>query len=70
MFWGASIETLLNNIKQFLQNFSLRRIKLGAVVDFLDDLELHETRDKFATLLKTIKVKMNNECLIKQCSKS
>jgi len=53
---GPSINRLIQNIKQFLQNFSIRRIKIGAVVDFLDDLDLKETKKTFAALMLTLKV--------------
>ncbi|XP_053398133.1 uncharacterized protein LOC128556594 [Mercenaria mercenaria] len=58
---AASLETLVANIKGFLKRFSIRRVKMGEIIQFLDKLELHETKQKMAALVKSIKAALDQE---------
>lgn len=52
----ASVEILVKNIKAFLERFSVRSLKMGAIIQFLDELGLQDTKEKMAKLMKTVKV--------------
>ncbi|XP_053390116.1 uncharacterized protein LOC128553035, partial [Mercenaria mercenaria] len=57
----ASLETLINNIKGFLKRFSIRRIKMGQIIQFLDDLGLDKTKEKMSQLMSTVKEAIDHE---------
>lgn len=53
---AASFEVFVEKIKAFLSRFSIRKLKMGAIIQFLDELNLQDTKVKMANLMKTIKV--------------
>ncbi|XP_053398719.1 uncharacterized protein LOC128556879 [Mercenaria mercenaria] len=57
----GSLETLVDNIKRFLKRFSIRRIKMGQIIQFLDELGLDKTKQKMTTLMKTVKEAIDQE---------
>ncbi|WAR05121.1 hypothetical protein MAR_020490 [Mya arenaria] len=52
---GSSFKMMLENIQLFLKKFKIRKIKMGAIIDFLDEMDLHKTKEELADLMKTIK---------------
>lgn len=48
--------TLLKKADSFFKRFSLKRLKLGAIIGFLDQLGMTDSKDKLAEVLKSIKV--------------
>ena len=46
-----------------MKKFSLRRLKLGTIIEFLDIVGLHDSKLKMAEVIKTIKVWFHNKCL-------
>ena len=55
----ALLGKLLGNIKAFLKNFSIRRIKLGQIIEFLELLDMQESKSAMADLFKSILVSIN-----------
>ena len=53
---GASLNNLLGNIKHFLKNFSIRRVKMGQIIEFLELLDMQESKNAMADLFKSILV--------------
>ena len=47
---------MLGDIKAFLKNFSIRRLKMGQIIEFLDLLEMEESKNAFGALLKSVYV--------------
>lgn len=60
-FSAASVDILISNVRAFLDRFSIRRLKMGEIIQFLKDLELEDTKTKMATLIKTIKVRHSSQ---------
>jgi hypothetical protein len=48
--------TLMKKADSFFKKFSLKRLKLGSIVEFFDQLELTESKKSLAEVLKSIKV--------------
>ena len=48
--------TLLKKADSFFKRFSLKRLKLGAIIGFLDQLGMTDSKNKLAEVLKSIKV--------------
>lgn len=48
--------TLMKKADSFFKKFSLTRLKLGSIIEFLDLLGMTESKQKLAEVLKTIKV--------------
>ncbi|XP_045156811.2 uncharacterized protein LOC123523186 [Mercenaria mercenaria] len=58
---NTTLDILVTSIKEFLQNFSIRRIKLGAIIQLLEELGLEDTKAKMAKLIIDIKEAVSNE---------
>ncbi|XP_060567959.1 uncharacterized protein LOC132726631 [Ruditapes philippinarum] len=52
--FNTTLNILVTNIKEFLKRFSIRRIKLGTIVQLLDELKLQDTTEKMTKLIKDI----------------
>jgi hypothetical protein len=48
--------TLLKKADSFFKRFSLKRLKLGSIIEFLDQLGMTDSKQKLAEVLKSIKV--------------
>ncbi|KAK3612511.1 hypothetical protein CHS0354_024482 [Potamilus streckersoni] len=57
----GGIKTLLNQTAAFLKKFSLRKIKLGSIIEFLDFLHMDESKVKMADVIRTIKDVLDNK---------
>jgi hypothetical protein len=49
--------TLMKKADSFMQKFSLRRLKMGTIIEFLTKLGMTDSRAKFVTAIKTLQVK-------------
>ncbi|KAK3589057.1 hypothetical protein CHS0354_008707 [Potamilus streckersoni] len=54
--FGVTIGNLLKQTVAFLERFSIRRLKMGEIIFLLDFLQMTESRDKLAQLLKKVKL--------------
>ncbi|XP_021353372.1 uncharacterized protein LOC110450253 [Mizuhopecten yessoensis] len=58
---------LLKKADSFLKKFSLRRLRMGTIIEFLDRLGMDESKEKMANVIKTIKRIIDNKpCLSPQ----
>ena len=48
--------TLMKKADSFFKKFSLKRLKLGNIIEFLDQLGMTESKKSMAEVLKSIKV--------------
>lgn len=48
--------TLIKKAEAFFEKFSLKKLKLGSIIEYLDRLGMTETKEKLAIVLKTIRV--------------
>lgn len=48
--------TLIKKAEAFFEKFSLKKLKLGSIIEYLDRLGMTETKEKLAVVLKTIRV--------------
>ena len=48
--------TLMKKADSFFKKFSLKRLKLGSIIEFFDRLGLTESKKRLAEVLKSIKV--------------
>jgi hypothetical protein len=48
--------TLIKKADSFFKKFSLKRLKLGSIIEFLDQLGMTESKKNLAKVLKSIKV--------------
>ena len=48
--------TLMKKADSFFKKFSLKRLKLGSIIEFLDQLGMTESKKSLAEVLKSIKV--------------
>ena len=40
----------------FMKKFSLKRLKMGSIINLLDKLKMRESKEKMSKVIKTIKV--------------
>ncbi|KAK3102203.1 hypothetical protein FSP39_009587 [Pinctada imbricata] len=57
----SPFRTLIQKADSFLQKFSLRRLKMGTIIEFLDILGLTDSKQKMADVIKTIKRIIDNK---------
>ncbi|CAG2196998.1 unnamed protein product [Mytilus edulis] len=56
--------TLIKKAEAFFEKFSLKKLKLGSIIEYLDRLGMTETKEKLAVVLKTIRDLIDNKpCL-------
>ncbi|XP_052090897.1 uncharacterized protein LOC127727822 [Mytilus californianus] len=56
--------TLLKKADSFMKRFSLKKLKLGDIIEFLDKLGMSDSKQKLAEVLKSIKKLIDNKpCL-------
>ncbi|KAL5015120.1 hypothetical protein ScPMuIL_009390 [Solemya velum] len=53
--------SLMSKPKNFLKKFSIRSLKLGAIIEFMDFLGLDESKVKMANVMKTVKKIIDNK---------
>ena len=51
--------TLLHKADSFFKKLSLKRLKLGTILNFIDKLGMKDSAKKIAEVMKTIKVRFN-----------
>ncbi|XP_052081230.1 uncharacterized protein LOC127719255 [Mytilus californianus] len=52
---------LLKKADSFLQKFSLKKLKMGSIIDFLGKLKMDESKKKLAVVLTTVKKLIDNK---------
>ncbi|XP_052806223.1 uncharacterized protein LOC128235441 [Mya arenaria] len=57
----SAFKIMLENIKLFLKKLKIRQIKMGAIIDFLEELGLEKTKQGMADLMKIVKDSLDNE---------
>jgi len=50
------INMLIEKTNAFMQKFSLKRLKMGSIINLLDKLKMRESKEKMSKVIKTIKV--------------
>ena len=56
-YLSGPFATLMKKADSFMQKFSLRRLKMGTIIEFLTKLGMTDSRAKFVTAIKTLQVK-------------
>jgi hypothetical protein len=56
IYFSDPFTTLLHKADVFFKKFSLKRLKLGTIIDFIAKLGMKESANKMAEVMKTIKV--------------
>lgn len=59
-FFALGISKLLKAADKFLEKFSLRRLKFGTIMEFLEKFNMQSSKEAMARVFKEIKV-----CLFK-----
>ncbi|CAC5381353.1 unnamed protein product [Mytilus coruscus] len=52
---------LLKKADSFLQKFSLKKLRMGSIIDFLGKLKMNESMQKLAAVMKTVKKLIDNK---------
>ncbi|XP_052083601.1 uncharacterized protein LOC127720901 [Mytilus californianus] len=56
-----AFSVLLKKANSFLKKFSLKKIRMGTIIDFLDKLGMDESKEQMAGVIKTIKRLIDNK---------
>lgn len=59
-FFALGISKLLKAADKFLEKFSIRRLKFGTIMEFLEKFNMQSSKEAMARVFKEIKV-----CLLK-----
>ncbi|XP_048258717.1 uncharacterized protein LOC124137708 isoform X1 [Haliotis rufescens] len=57
----GALATLLQKAGAFMKKFSIRNLKMGSILDLLEILDLDESQEKIAEVIRTIKEMIDNK---------